>query len=104
VVWKVDLSARAVFRGFPEIKRRLWGGELWGDGYFVRTVDEEVSGEVIRKYIEHHRAEKKGVERLKLFEELVRGKWCERAKSMTRICWKPRRKRRGNSLYIANSK
>jgi hypothetical protein len=75
VVWKVDLSARAVFRGFPEIK-----------------------------YIEHHRAEKKGVEQLKLFEELVRDKWCERAKSTTRICWKPRRKRRGNSLYIANPK
>lgn len=62
------LSARAVFREFPEIKHRLWGGELGEDGYFVRTVGEGVSSEVIRKYIEHHRAEKKGVEQLKLFE------------------------------------
>ncbi|MCK9461352.1 MAG: IS200/IS605 family transposase [Proteobacteria bacterium] len=26
-------SGRALFREFPRIKRKLWGGELWGDGY-----------------------------------------------------------------------
>jgi putative transposase len=29
------LSARTIFREFPRIKRRLWGGELWEDGYSV---------------------------------------------------------------------
>ncbi len=50
-----SLSARAIFREHPEVKRRLWGGELWEDGYFARTVGDKVTAEVIRKYIERHR-------------------------------------------------
>lgn len=33
-----SLSARAIFREHPEVKRQLWGGEFWEDGYFARTV------------------------------------------------------------------
>ena len=29
-----SLSARAIFREFPQVKRQLWGGEFWEDGYF----------------------------------------------------------------------
>ena len=47
-------SARAVFREFPEVKRQLWGGELWEDGYFARTVGDKVTAEVIRQYIRRH--------------------------------------------------
>ena len=32
---------------------RLWGGELWNDGYFVRSVGSNVTAEVIRRYIKH---------------------------------------------------
>ena len=28
-------SARELFREFPSLKRRLWAGELWEDGYFA---------------------------------------------------------------------
>ena len=52
-----SLSARAVFKEFPSIKRRLWGGELWEDGYFVRTVGDKVTAEVIRQYIRRHKEE-----------------------------------------------
>jgi len=31
--------------------KQLWGGEFWEDGYFVRTVGDKVTAEVIRKYI-----------------------------------------------------
>jgi len=55
-----SLSARAIFREFPRIKRRLWGGELWEDGYFARTVGDKVTAAVIRRYIQHHRTEKAG--------------------------------------------
>ena len=51
------LSARAVFKEFPWVKRKLWGGELWEDGYFVRTVGDKVTAEVIRQYIRGHKAE-----------------------------------------------
>ena len=61
-----SLSARAVFRRFPQVKRQLWGGEFWEDGYFVRTVGDRVTEDVIRKYIAHHRAEQ--TEQLNLFD------------------------------------
>jgi putative transposase len=50
-----SLSARAIFREHPQVKRQLWGGELWEDGYFARTVGDKVTAEVIKKYIQHHR-------------------------------------------------
>jgi putative transposase len=50
-----SLSARAVFREFPQVKRKLWGGEFWEDGYFARTVGDEVTAEMIRKYIQRHK-------------------------------------------------
>ena len=47
-------SAKVVFREFPEVREKLWGGEFWSDGYFVRSVVDQVTAEVIRKYIEYH--------------------------------------------------
>ena len=52
-----SLSARAVFKEFPWVKRRLWGGELRENGYFVRTVGDKVTAEVIRQYIRRHKEE-----------------------------------------------
>jgi len=46
-----SISAREVFRRYPWLREQLWGGELWGDGYFVRSVGDEVTAEVIRRYI-----------------------------------------------------
>lgn len=63
-----SLSARAIFREYPQVKRQLWGGEFWEDGYFARTVGDKVTAEVIRKYIQHHRTEKEGELQIKLFE------------------------------------
>ena len=63
-----SLSARAIFREYPQVKRQLWGGEFWEDGYFARTVGDKVTAGVIRKYIQHHRSEKEGELQIKLFE------------------------------------
>ena len=48
-----SISARMVFQEFPEVKQHLWGGELWNDGDFVRSVGDNVTAEVIRRYIKH---------------------------------------------------
>jgi putative transposase len=50
-----SLSAREVFRQYPQVKRELWGGEFWENGYFARTVGDKVTSEVIRQYIQRHR-------------------------------------------------
>ncbi len=51
-----SISAKVVFKEFPEVKRQLWGGEFWSDGYFVRSVGDKVTSELIRRYIkyQHH--------------------------------------------------
>ncbi|MGB4547665.1 MAG: IS200/IS605 family transposase, partial [Syntrophales bacterium] len=32
-----SISAGGIFREHPEVRKHLWGGEFWEDGYFVRT-------------------------------------------------------------------
>ena len=59
-----SISARALFKEYPSIKRKLWGGELWEDGYFARTVGSDVTKQVIEKYIRYHKDEKQAPPRL----------------------------------------
>jgi putative transposase len=49
-----SISARELFRRFPRLREQLWASELWSDGYFVRSVGDQVTTEVIRHYIEYH--------------------------------------------------
>ena len=62
-----SISASRVFQDHPEVKKELWGGEFWEDGYFARTVGDKVTSEVIKKYIRYHREEKEGPQQLDLF-------------------------------------
>ncbi len=62
-----SISASVLFREFPELKRELWGGEFWQDGYFVRTVGDEVTTEMIRRYIRDQHLERNLPEQLSLF-------------------------------------
>ena len=59
-------SGRGLFREFPGLKKRLWGGELWEDGYFARTVGDRMTRDVIARYIEHHRDLEQGPAQLTL--------------------------------------
>jgi len=52
-----SISAKMVFKQFPEVKKQLWGGEFLGDGYFVRSVGDKVTSEVIRRYIKYQQQE-----------------------------------------------
>ena len=53
-----SISARELFARFPWIRRKLWGGEMWGDGYFVRSVGDQVTAEIIRRYIRYQKKPK----------------------------------------------
>ena len=48
-----SISAKEVFKKYPELRKQLWAGELWNEGYFVRSVGDEVTAAIIRKYIEY---------------------------------------------------
>ncbi len=47
-----SITARELFNRFPEIKRDLWGGEFWSDGYYAATIGEGGNWEVVKKYVE----------------------------------------------------
>jgi Transposase IS200 like. len=33
-----SITARQIFKQYSEIKKQLWGGELWNDGGYIGTV------------------------------------------------------------------
>ena len=45
------IIGRKLFYYYPEIKSKLWKGELWNHSYYVETIGS-VSEENIRKYLE----------------------------------------------------
>ena len=46
-----SITAREVFRQFPEVKKDLWGGEFWSDGYYIGTIGERGNLKTLEKYI-----------------------------------------------------
>lgn len=54
-------------QAFPGVRKQFWGGEFGEDGYVTRTVGDQVTTEVSKKYIRFHEAKKGGGEQLYLF-------------------------------------
>lgn len=48
-----SLTAREVFAKCPEVKKKLWGGEFWSDGFYVGTVSEHGNEKVIANYVKN---------------------------------------------------
>ena len=48
-----SISSQEVFMKFSKLREQLWACELWSDGYFIRSVGEKVTADIIRKYIEY---------------------------------------------------
>lgn len=53
-----SIIAREIFRQHPEVKKQLWGGEFWTDGYFVSTVGKQGNEDTISKYVREQGVEK----------------------------------------------
>ena len=43
--------ARELFRQFPALKKELWGGEFWTDGYYAATVSTAGNWAVVEAYV-----------------------------------------------------
>jgi putative transposase len=61
-----SITARELFKEFPWIKRELWGGEFWSDGYYAATVGERGNWQVVERYIENQ-GKNLEMEQLRLF-------------------------------------
>lgn len=48
-----SLTAREIFRRCSQVKKKLWGGEFWTDGYFASTVNKHADENMIGKYVKN---------------------------------------------------
>ena len=66
-----SITAREIFKGAPEVRRKLWGGKFWTDGYYVNTVSRYGNEETIREYVKEQGIEEEYqqlyVQQLELF-------------------------------------
>ena|SRR5215472_9100721 len=53
-----SLTAREMFVRVPSVKKKLWGGEFWSDGYYISTVGQHGSEDTIRQYVRKQGHEK----------------------------------------------
>ena len=57
-----SITARELFGRVPGLKRELWGGEFWTDGYYVGTVGEGGNWGVVEKYVRQQGQEPEAVQ------------------------------------------
>jgi putative transposase len=46
-----SLTAREIFKRCPQVRKQLWGGEFWTDGYFASTVGRHGNEKMITNYV-----------------------------------------------------
>ena len=59
-----SLTAREIFKRCPQVKKKLWGGEFWTDGYYASTVGKHGNENTISEYVK-----KQGKKYQKLYED-----------------------------------
>ncbi len=52
-----SVSAREIFKRCPDVKKQLWGGEFWSDGYFASSVGKHGDEAMIAKYVKNQGGE-----------------------------------------------
>ena len=63
-----SITAREIFRRKPSVKKELWGGEFWTDGYYVATVGERANWDTVEKYVRKQGKPTSELRQLKLFD------------------------------------
>lgn len=54
-----SITAKEIFQRHEEVKKFLWGGNLWTSGFYANTVSEYANAEGIQKYIANQGSYKK---------------------------------------------
>ena len=53
-----SITAKQIFKVNPEVKKQLWGGEFWSNGFFVNTVSKHGGEKTISNYVRNQGREK----------------------------------------------
>ena len=62
-----SITAREIFRRRPSVKKVLWGGQFWTDGYYVATVGEGGGWAVVERYVRNQGKSREDLRQFKLF-------------------------------------
>ena len=54
-----SITAREIFQRCPHVKKQLWGGEFWSDGYYAGTVGKQGNETTISNYVKEQDKEYK---------------------------------------------
>ena len=46
-----SITAKQLFLQFPTLRKELWGGEFWADGFYLATVSERGNWQVVERYV-----------------------------------------------------
>jgi len=49
------ITSKMILEEFPQVKKKLLGGHLWGAGYYAASIGDKVIAEMVKKYIRHRR-------------------------------------------------
>ena len=65
-----SITAKNIFKKYPEIKKQLWGGHFWSEGGYIGTVGDGVTADIIKGYVEKQGTdeEKEGFSQMKLLD------------------------------------
>ena len=63
-----SITARQIFLECPEVKKWLWGGQFWSDGYFALTVGKNTNETVIRDYVKNQGQDCEDYKQIHLFK------------------------------------
>ena len=65
-----SITARKIFKEYPEIRKQLWGGELWSDGGYIGTVGDGTTSDIIKNYVQNqgNEEEKQSYKQMKIID------------------------------------
>ena len=63
-----SITVREIFLRKPSVKKELWGGEFWTDGYYVATVGERANWDTVEKYVRKQGKPSIELRQLRLFD------------------------------------
>ncbi len=46
-----SITAKELFARFPQLRKELWGGEFWSDGFYMATVGERGNWKAVERYV-----------------------------------------------------
>jgi len=62
-----SITAKQLFKQFPALRKELWGGEFWSDGFYFATVSERGNWATVERYVTNQGKAKSDLHQLPLF-------------------------------------